>query len=109
GGGRFRVELEVQPHLDQLLRELQSDDPLPHRQHLCVVREHGALDGVEVVRGDGADAGDLVRRDRDAQARAADQQGTVRLTGGDLLRRLDGDVRVVGAVLAPGDADVDDL
>src|SRR5699024_5203720 len=28
---------------------------------------------------------------------------------GDLLRRLDRDVRVVGAVLAPGDAHVDDL
>src|SRR5699024_2268869 len=71
--------------------------------------EHGALHGVEVVRGYGADAGYLVRRDRDAQAGGADQQGTINLAGGDLLRRLDRDVRVVGAVLAPGDADVGDL
>src|SRR5699024_2593742 len=44
-----------------------------------------------------------------AQAGAADQQGTINLAGGDLLRRLDRDDRVAGAVLAPGDADGDDL
>src|SRR5699024_3443583 len=54
----LRVELEVEPHLHQLLRELQPDHTLAHTEDLRVVREHRTLHGVEVVRGDGADAGD---------------------------------------------------
>src|SRR6478735_7557187 len=48
-----------------------------------VVGQDGALNGEGVVRGDGADTGDLVRGDGHAQARAADQQGAVGLAGGD--------------------------
>ena len=44
-----------------------------------------ALDGEAVVGGDRADAGDLVRRDRHAQAGAADQQRPVGVAGGDQL------------------------
>src|SRR5690606_1829269 len=41
GGGR--IELEVQPDLHELLRELEADHTLAHAQHLRVVREHRTL------------------------------------------------------------------
>src|SRR5690606_26063213 len=88
--------------------EFESDDPLSHAEDLCVVRQHGALHGVDVVRRDRAHALDLVRGDGHPKTRAADQQGSIRLTGGDLLRGGDRDVRVVGLVLGTRDADIDD-
>ena len=59
----------------------------PMREHLRVVREDAALDREAVVRGDGADAGDLVRGDRDSDAGAAQQDGAVGFALGDQLRR----------------------
>lgn len=57
------------------------------------------------MRGDGADALDLVRADRDAQAGAANEECAVGLAVGDEAGGLDGDVRVGGVLLGP-DADV---
>lgn len=57
------------------------------------------------MRGDGADALDLVRADRDAEAGAADEQGAVGRAVGDEAGRVDGDVRVGGVLVGP-DADV---
>lgn len=45
---------------------------MPETEDLCVVGEHGALDGVGVMGCDGADAGDFVGGDGDAEASAAD-------------------------------------
>ena len=65
----------------------------------------GPFHRVAVVRGDGADAGDLVRRDGHAEAGAADQQGPVGVALGDFAGGVDGDVRVGGGVVG-ADSDV---
>lgn len=98
-----------QPLLGQPPGQLDSDDPLAHAQDLGVVAQHGPLDAEAVVRGDGADALDLVGGDGDAQPRAADNEGAVGLAFGDELGGGGGAVRVgrlVGRLVA---ADVDDL
>src|SRR5690606_34233628 len=48
-GAGVRVEGEPEPLLDQGACEFESDDPLSHAEDLCVVRQHGALHGVDVV------------------------------------------------------------
>src|SRR5690625_1126879 len=108
GRGGVGVELEVEPDLDELLGGLEADHALAHGEHLRVVRQHRALHGVQVMGGDRADAGDLVRSDRHAQAGAADQQRPIGLAGGDLLGRGGGDVGVEGAVVGAAHADVED-
>src|SRR5690606_16793424 len=62
GGCALRVERVGEPLGGQAPGELDTDHPLPHAQHLGIVGEHRALHTVGVVSGDGADAGDLVRR-----------------------------------------------
>src|SRR5699024_7085583 len=71
-------------------RQFQADDALPEAQDLGVVAEYAALDGITVVRGGGANAGDLVGCYGDTQTGAADQQRAVGLAGGDFLGGGDG-------------------
>jgi hypothetical protein len=59
------------------------------------------------MRRDRADAADLVRSDRDAEACAADQDRAVGITDRDLLGRVRRDPRVVGVPVRI-DADVVD-
>jgi hypothetical protein len=78
------IESISHPLPDQSSRKLDADDALPETQDLGVVGEHGALDAEAVVGGDGADAGDFVGGDSDAEAGAADENGAVCFAGCNL-------------------------
>lgn len=66
-----------QPLIDQPSRELHPNDPLAQTKHLRIIRQHRPLDAETVMCRHRADAGDFVRRDRDAEACAADEDGAV--------------------------------
>lgn len=83
-----------QPLLRQPSSQLQPNNPLAETEHLGVVAQHGALDGEAVVRRHGPYALDLVRRDGDAEARAADQERAVDFALGHELGCGRGPVRV---------------
>src|SRR5690349_11863382 len=96
GRGGGLVEGVGEPFLGEAAGEFQAHDALAESEDLGVVGQDGTLNGEGVVRGDGADAGDLVRGDRHTQSGAADQQGTVSLARGDEFGGSDGHGRVGG-------------
>src|SRR4029453_5834565 len=96
GGGGALVEGVGEPFLGEAAGEFQAHDALPEGEYLGVVAQHRTLHGEGVVGGDGADAGDLVRCDGDAEACAADQQCAGGLARGDQLGGGDGHRRVRG-------------
>ena len=107
-GTALGVEAVLEPVDSQLLGELDADDALAHAEDLGVVGQDGALDGEGVVGCHGADAGNLVGGDGDAQAGSADEEAAVSLALLDELGALDGGVGVGGLVVGSVDADVGD-
>jgi hypothetical protein len=99
------IETVAEPFADEFLGQFQPDHALAHGEDLGVVAQDRAFHGVAVVGGDGPDAGDLVGRDRHAQAGAADQQRPVGVALGHLPGGVDSKVRVGGGVVG-ADADV---
>ena len=108
--GRARARLVkhvAQPLARQAPRQLQTDHALSHAQHLRVVGQDGALYREGVVGGHGTHAADLVCRDGDAEARAADEERAVRLASGNELGSTGGNVRIRRLVLSALGADID--
>lgn len=103
------VKLVAQPLLRQPPRQLQSDNPLTHAQHLRVVAQHTPLHAEAVVCGDGTNALDLVGCDSDAETGAADEKGTIGLALGDEAGGGGGTGRVGSLVRGVVGADIDDL
>lgn len=68
GTGRASVELVPEPVAGELSRQLETDHARSKAEHLGIVGEDGTLDGEGVVGCHGADAGDFVGGDGDAEA-----------------------------------------
>lgn len=68
GTSASRVKDVAEPLLGQSAGQLQANDARTETQHLGVVGENGALDAEAVVCCHGADGGDFVGGDGDAEA-----------------------------------------
>ena len=73
------LKLAFQPSLDHLGGLAGSGDALAQAQDVGIVVQAAVLGGEVGLAGRSADAGDLVGRDRDADARAADQDAALML------------------------------
>ena len=71
--------------VDDLQREAGADHARAEREDVGVVVQARGFGGKAVAAEGSADAADLVGRDRDADARAADEDATLALAGGDGL------------------------
>ena len=91
------------------LGELGTDDAGAHGDDLRVVGQRRALGRIGVVGQRGADAGNLVRRDADADAGAADQDRLVVGAVLDRVRHAIGQVRVELLAVVLGRAELGHL
>src|SRR5438552_4864868 len=103
------VELCAEESGDELARERRTHDLRSEAEHVHVVVLDTLVGGVGVVADRGADAGDLARRDRGADAGAADEHGSLRIARRHGLADLARLVRVVDADRVRVGAEVDDL
>src|SRR5690606_19174267 len=109
GAGRGRVEGVAEPFGHDPLGEFRTDHPGAERDDLAVVGFHGTFGRVRVVRDRRPHTGDLVGRDGDTDAGAADEHAAVGLPRGDLLGGRESQYRIGSGVVGAVHADVDDL
>jgi hypothetical protein len=106
--GALRVKAVSNPFRSELLRQLDTNNPLTEAKHLSVVAQDRPLDGEGVVSSDRTDAGNLVCGDGDTQACPTDEETAVRFAFANEFGAGDGGVWVGGFVGGGIDADVDD-
>lgn len=95
----FASKLRTEEGLDEFDGDGLADDPGADAEDVHVVVLDPLVGGVVVVADAGADAGDLVGGDADADAAAADQNAAVGPTSNNDLANFAGEVGVVdGAV-----------
>jgi hypothetical protein len=71
------IKSQIYPFLNQLLRQFESNHSLTKAQHLSVVREHAALNGVWVMSGDCPDTSDFVGSNSDSETGTTDQESSI--------------------------------
>lgn len=74
------VKPQLDPLVDQLLRQLESNDALAETQHLGIVGQDTPFDTVRIMRRHGSDPLNFVGRNGDAETGAADEEGSIGLT-----------------------------
>src|SRR5579884_691584 len=103
------VELRGEEHLDELPRDCGAEDLRAEAEHVHVVVLDTLVRAVEVVADRRADAGDLARRHRGADAGAADEDAALGVARADRLADLARLVRVVDAHARIVRAEVEDF
>ena len=93
-----------QKRLDDLEGQLRADDSATDAQDVHVVVLDTLVRGVGVVTDGRSDTGNLVGRDADAHATAADQDSSIGLAPHELARDGDCEIWVITAVFRVGSA-----
>ena len=100
-------ELRLEPQGRDLVGEAERDDAAAHRENVRIVVLPRQPRRIQIVAKSSADTRDLVRRDLFALPAPAEDDAAVCTSGGDQLRDVDADRRVVDRLLAVGAAIVD--